>query len=154
MSDSYRVAYSRYGSTRSISKMITSHRVGYLVFMGALACTSLVAQPGRSFRIEGLQCKGMNCELREGSQEGLTTIEADGIYRGVDAVRLQVVQRESKDILLDRKIGIMSNGKLTISIPAFRLPAGDYLIQVSRTNSQERLAVGSFRKSSSGAAPA
>jgi hypothetical protein len=48
----------------------------------------------------------------------------------------------------------MSNGKVTISIPAFRLAAGDYLIRVSRVPSQERLAVGSFRKSSSGAASA
>ncbi len=133
--------------------METLRWFGLLAFSGGLAFAPLSAQPGRAFRIEGLQCKGISCELREGMQEGLTTIEAEGIYRGVDAVRLEVVRLEGKEVVLDRKIGIMSNGKLTISIPAFRLPAGDYAIQVSRVNSQARLAMGSFRKSSSTAPP-
>jgi hypothetical protein len=131
--------------------MIILRWFGFWILSGGLACAPLCAQPGRAFRIEGLLCKGLTCELREGLQAGLTTVEAEGTYRGVDSVRLEVVRREPKEVVLDRKIGVMSNGKVTISIPAFRLAGGDYVFQISRANTQERLAVGSFRKTQGGA---
>lgn len=112
------------------------------------------AQPGKAFRIEDLQCKGISCDLRQGYQAGLTTVEAHGAYRGVDSVRMKLLRRDPKQVLEDRKIGVMSNGRVTISVPAYRLPDGDYVIQVATEAAPRLLAVGTFRKASGEAPPA
>jgi len=113
-----------------------------------LAASTALGQPGKAFRIDSLQCRRISCELREGLQAGLTTLEAEGVFRGLQAVRMQVLKHGSTEPEFDRRIGVMSNGKVTVSVPAYRLPDGVYRVVLTSGNSATVVADASFRKTS------
>jgi len=135
------------------SGMLISRLRAIMLLSAGLAVAHAEGTPAKAFRIENLECKGIACDLHEGRQAGQTTVEAHGDYRGVDSVRMKVLRREPKELVLDKTIPTMSHGKLTISVPAYELADGDYVIRIAAADVPRPLAVGAFRKSSGDAPP-
>ena len=78
--------------------------------------------------LTGLKCTSLQCEFSDGGPAGVATIEAVGSlpqYAGT-ALRLGFLQIGSSKLIFERKVGVMSNGKLTLSLPLSRLSAGEY----------------------------
>jgi len=134
-------------------RMSISRPCAVLFVCAGLLLAQEGAPPAKAFRIEDLQCKGVACELREGYQPGLTTIELRGAYRGVDVVRMKVVRRDPKEMVSDRRIAVTPSGTVNMSVPAYRLADGEYVIQLVTVDVPRVLAVGTFRKTTGGALP-
>lgn len=86
-----------------------------------------------------------SCTTVEGMQPGLTTVEAEGYaknYAG-KAIRLYVFNSNNQAVM-QRKVGVMSNGKYTISIPAYNYPPDEYSFGVLPVDSDNYIAYGYF----------
>ncbi|MBI5189668.1 MAG: hypothetical protein HZA22_03185 [Nitrospirae bacterium] len=97
---------------------------------------SVPAAPGHSglrpLKVSGLEfSQSIRCVVLEGMQDGLTVVDVAGVfpkYAGY-AVTLHLLRFDGKKVAAEvsaRKVGVMSNGKLSASIPAHTLEAGSY----------------------------
>jgi hypothetical protein len=114
-----------------------------------ILCHCALGQVGKPMHIEQLQCKALTCAAAEGWQPGLTTIEVEGHFpqyagRGLS---YKVIRKDASKLALERKAPVMSNGKMTISIPAYNLENGDYVFALTPVDQPGHvLAGGVFRK--------
>lgn len=109
----------------------------------------------REFSITSLECRGLTCETREGIMpHRLTTVEFSGFtkeFAGYSLV-LRVVNRKDGSVPIERKTGVMADGKFSAGIPAYTLPDGQYSFTVNSISPVKTLGGGSFSIAASGAA--
>jgi len=134
--------------------MLTARLNVFLFLSVGLALAHEGTPQAKAFRIENLECKGIACDLREGHQAGLTALEAHGDFRGVDSVRMRLLDRHRKLVVLDKQIETSSHGKVDITVPAKDLADGEYVLRIATADVPRLLAVGTFRKASGAAPPA
>jgi hypothetical protein len=115
---------------------------------------SSVMQGGLQVAIDS--CTSVRCEVQEGWQPGLTTVELSGTAPALAGRSLHfamiVVGRE--DPIEDHKVGVLVNGHFTTSIAAYKLQAGQYAFGLFDMANRDRpLAYGTFsvRRANTGA---
>lgn len=82
-------------------------------------------------------------------QAGLTTVEVEGVLPQLagTGVRVVVATRDTTQLVFDRKVGIMSSGKITVTLPVYSWQDGDYILLIARPNDMKTpLAGGVFKK--------
>lgn len=99
-----------------------------------LALAAPLCAQQREFSISGLECQTLTCETREGIMpHRLTTIEVAGTARAFAgySLLLRVMNLKDHSVAIERKTGVMADGKFTAGIPAFSLPDGRYAFAFS-----------------------
>jgi len=128
----------------------------FVLFLFLFLCSAVLAFEQRDFTISGLQCQSLTCEAREGIiPHQLTTIEVSGNARQFAgySVLMRVVNRGTRTIALERKVGVMANGGFTASIPAYTLAGGQYVFGFVPVNQPDKtFAAGQFTISAAGVA--
>jgi hypothetical protein len=97
--------------------------------------------------LSGLKCASLECESSDGGPAGMATIEAVGSFpqHSGTALTLALLKRKSSQVVLERKVGVMSDGRATISLPLGKLEEGDYLFALfARGETKKPLAGGVF----------
>lgn len=125
-------------------------RAGLLLIVSLVESALFATPVGTEFRVDSLSCKGgIQCSTSEGMQPGLTTVEVEGTLPQLagTGVRVVVATRDTTQLVFDRKVGIMSNGKITISLPVYNWQDGDYVLLIAKPNDMKTpVAGGVFRK--------
>lgn len=116
---------------RSIGRQKILVYTGILV-SSVMLLTIAVRGETRKFAISNIECHVVSCVASKGMQEGLGTLEVSGKGFQQSAGRSLVftVSRHSAtgkdEPVLERKVGVFSDGHLTASIPAYQLSDGVY----------------------------
>lgn len=133
--------------------------IAALILTCTLGATSTSAEtsgaPGNAIQVAFNCVGGVSCVAREGSQVGLTTIEAKGalMAEAGNFVPLQIFNRDTGQLLNERKIGITANGSFAVGIPAYKFPPGNYLFAVRDRNGGKTGVGGYFAIAKSGDLP-
>ncbi len=126
--------------------------------MGVLVTGILLSEGGvqgelRKFTISNIDCRQVTCVAIEGWQEGLTTLEISGkgfqrwTGQALVFTVFRHVAKERGQPVLERKVGVFSDGHLTASIPVFRLPDDVYDFTFHTVaDSSHFMAMGTFTK--------
>lgn len=74
--------------------------------------------------------------IREGGQPGLTTLELNGkVPTSTGTVfNMLVVNRDTKAVVGEQSISVMTTGALILSIPVYKLDAGRYAVGLERVD--------------------
>lgn len=113
------------------------------------------AQALRPLTVVIQQCQGASCRVTEGMQQGLTVLDVWGSAPQLSGstVRLSITPSPGSE-LDSRSSGVMSDGKYTVSIPAYRFSAGRYTWVLSSRSMGGTVAQGAFLVNRGGASPA
>lgn len=128
---------------RCLLRPAWAHTAAALCFV--IGCAAARAQTMRPVTVTIQQCQDAMCGVTEGLQHGLTVIDVTGSAPrlGGSTIRLSITPSPGPE-LDSRATGVMASGKYTVSIPAYRFPAGRYAWTLSARGMDRPVAHGAF----------
>lgn len=133
-----------------ISDSRFSARLGRPVLTCVALCLMIAgsiadAQTMRPVSVTVQRCQGATCHVTEGLQPGLTIIDISGSAPsfGGSTIRLNIIPSPGSEFN-SRAVGVMSNGKFTASIPAYRFAVDEYTWSLNASRTSSPIAQGAF----------